>query len=149
MHTQVFSALNEGNKYVQLNKLLPYLMIFFLKHLICGLEKRRTHFDEMLDPRVRTSLYQCFERVGLKNEDFQRKCITYRQVEQVVMDFKSCFPNSFDFSQMETVLSMCRGRMQIDMISRIEENKESYYPSWQDEGRQNQQERSELSQTRR
>ena len=58
--------------------------------------------------------------MGLKGKDHWRKCITYRQVEQVVMDFKSCFPSSFDFNQMETVLEMCRERMQIDVFSRIE-----------------------------
>ena len=96
---------------MQLSKLLPYLLVFFLSHLICALEKRRTHFNDILDPRVRTSLYQCFQRVGLKDEDFRKPCITYRQVEQVIMDFKSCFPSSFDFNQMETVLEMCRERM--------------------------------------
>lgn len=94
---------------------------------------------------MRTSLFQCFKRVGLKEEDTAKKCITYRQVEQVVMDFKSCFPNSFDFNQMETVLAMCRERMQIDMISRIEENKESYDAPLYGMSRRNQQDKLEYA----
>ena len=77
-HAQVFTMLSEGSKYVKFTKMLPYLMLFFLKHLMCGLDKRRRHYDEMLNPKVRTSLYACFLRVGLNPEDFDKQTITYR-----------------------------------------------------------------------
>ena len=44
-------------------------------------------------------------------------------------DFRSCFPSSFDFKQMDTVLKLVRERMDVDSFSRIEKTKETYLNS--------------------
>jgi hypothetical protein len=50
-------------------------------------------------------------------------------VEQVMTDFRSCFPNSFDFKQIKTILKLVRDKMDVDTYSRIESNMESYFSS--------------------
>jgi len=44
-----------------------------------------------------------------------------------MVDFRSCFPNSFDFKQMNVILKLIRQRMDVDNFSRLENRKESYY----------------------
>ena len=44
-------------------------------------------------------------------------------------DFRSCFPNSFDFKQIKTILKLVRDKMDVDTYSRIESNMESYFSS--------------------
>jgi hypothetical protein len=80
-----------------------------------------------MDPHLKTSLYNCFLRAGVKPLDFEKKCITYRQVEEAVIDFRSCYPNSFNFDQMNIILTMVRERMVVDEFSHIEDIKESFY----------------------
>ena len=48
-------------------------------------------------------------------------------VEQVLIDLRSCYPQSFDFEQMDTVLKLVRDRMQADSMSRHETIKESFF----------------------
>ena len=44
-------------------------------------------------------------------------------------DFRSCFPNSYDFKQIKTILKLVRDKMDVDTYSRIESNMESYFSS--------------------
>ena len=80
-------------------------------------------------------MFQCFQRAGLESLD--EKCISYRMVEQVMTDFRSCYPNSFDFKQIKTILKLVRDRMDVDTYSRIESHMESYLAStdMQDDGK--------------
>lgn len=132
VHLEVFEALNEGNKYIKFSTMLPYLMIFFLIHLNHQVDKRLKNFSDLLDPNQRTSIFNCFKRAGYRNEDFNKPVITYRKIEEIILDFRSCFPNSFHFEQIDVILRIIRERMQVDEFSHIEEIKESYYVNHED-----------------
>lgn len=45
----------------------------------------------------------------------------------MVVDFRSLFPTSFDFKQIDVILMMVRERMEVDAYSRIEEKMETYF----------------------
>lgn len=107
--------------------MLPFLMIFFIAHLFNKLKKRQDNYNEILDPNQKTSIFQCFQRAGLKSNKLQKRVISYRMIESVVIDFKSCYPNSFDFQQMERILQLCQSRLRVDEVSRLEDYKESYF----------------------
>jgi hypothetical protein len=79
-------------------------MIFFLVDLFNKIEQRLKFFSSIVDPSVSTSLQACFKRIGLRSDQYHKEVINYRQVEQVVVDFRSCFPQSFNFQQMNLVL---------------------------------------------
>ena len=128
VHLQVFEALNEGNKFVKFSTMLPYLMIFFLVELNSQVDKRLKNYSDLLDPHLKTSIFNCFRRAGLRKEDLRKKVITYRKIEEVIIDFRSCFPSSFHFEQMDPFLRQIRDRMQVDDFSHIEQIKESYFP---------------------
>ena len=129
VHEQLFEKLNDGSKHVRFFNLLPYLMLFFIVSLNGQLDTRLKHYRRMLDRNMHTSIDQCFQRAGLHPDYFNKQVITYRMIEQVVADFRSCFPNSFDFKQMDTVLKLVRERMDVDSFTRIERHKETYFNS--------------------
>ena len=50
-HAEIFNILSYGCKIVKLERIMPYLMIFFLASHYNEIEKRKTRFFQMLDPR--------------------------------------------------------------------------------------------------
>ena len=52
--------------------------------------------------------------------------LTYRMVEQVLMELRGCYPQSFGFDQGENVLRQVAMRMNVDPVTYIEAKKESY-----------------------
>ena len=103
-HQQIFDLMSDGYTTIKFMKLLPYLMVFFIAHLNNSLQKRLKSLNEILNPHQKSSIFQCFERIGYTERDFFMNRITYREIEQVIIDFKTSYPRSFNFDQIETIL---------------------------------------------
>ena len=43
----------------------------------------------MLDQDNKSSLFNCFRRVGVSINDFSKKVITYRMVSEALLDFRA------------------------------------------------------------
>ncbi|CDW83566.1 UNKNOWN [Stylonychia lemnae] len=111
VYEQIFQTMQkDGQDYIDFFIFLPFLQIFFLYKETKG------------------GIFQCFKRAGLniKNNNSYEKCISYRMVESMIIDMRGYYQDSFGFDQMENVLRQVQQRMQVDPISLIERQKQSY-----------------------
>ena len=123
-------------RFVTLNNLMPYLMIFFIASIHQSLDIRKTRFFQVLDLEKNNgnenSIYNCLINQGIPEEDLFKRKLTYRQVETFLMDYRMKFPQCYSYESMNLILIMVREKMDVDPISRKEKIKESFFPDYDD-----------------
>ena len=76
-------------------------MVSFMCDLCEQIEQRKAQYDSMLH-RESGFLLECFEQAGLPRSDFDKKCVTYRLVEKVLLFYKA--KGTITLAVVQTVL---------------------------------------------
>lgn len=72
----------------------------------------------------KTSLAACFEKAGLKREDWHKRIVTYSMTENALLFYSD--KNTINIDQVELVLRMSRERMDVHPMIRTEHRKEYF-----------------------
>jgi hypothetical protein len=73
------------------------------------------------------SLDSCFQKTGVSLNNFDKRVINYRQIEQVVTEFRASYRNTFNFKQISAILASVRERMDMETYHREGNKLESFY----------------------
>ena len=107
---------------VTLNRLLPFLFIFFLWRVCNQIEVKHTKFHKTLGKRFNSkySLLDLFVESGMNPDRIDRKCITYEMTEKVVVEQINSKSNIMEFEDIDIILSKIKTEMKVDFASSIE-----------------------------
>lgn len=109
-HLEIYYSLSGGEKYVKLQRIMPYLMVFFLAEQHFQIDKRKARFFQMLNTSKcvhnEVSLVSGFRNQGIKEEDLYKKILTYRDIEHFLIDYKTKFPATYSNHSMTIIMRM-------------------------------------------
>jgi hypothetical protein len=93
---------------------IPYLMVSFMYDLCEQIDQRKVHFDSLLH-KENGFLLECFEQAGLSRADFEKRCVTYRLVERVLLFYKA--RGSITLPVMQTVLKQVFKHLRVKEVT--------------------------------
>ena len=120
---------------------MPYILVGFYCYITNEVDQRLTriastdgiaHDDGGEGPsskaarfaNSKTSLAACFERAGLKREEWHKRVVTYSMAENALLYYSD--KNTISIDQVELVLRMARERMDVHPMIRTEHSKEYF-----------------------
>lgn len=121
---------NDGNliKSIKFEDVLPFILVGFYCYITNQVNERLQLIADKAPSDSKggkkTSLATCFEKAGLKREDWFKKEVSYSMTENALLFYMD--KDTLNIDQVELILRMVRERMNVHQRYRMEEDKEYF-----------------------